>query len=569
LKKDKATIALMLFLCFTLVCFLDFYSLEANAFTYIPLPEPAFTIKSDGSVDPPTAPIHRDGDVYTLTDDIVGYSIIVQKDEVTIDGGGYTLKGYGSEGNFSLKGYESPTGILLLDQNGVTVRNMKISGFSYGIKVTGLFSHACTNNILENNLVTDNYYGVYMSSSWFTVLRNNHMSNNICNFYVYDLISLLPPNPNLYMNDIDSSNTVDGKPIIYWVNEQDKTVPSDAGYVAIVNCTNMTVQNLDLADNGQGIMLISTTNSIITRNHVTNTDWGIFAHNSSNIVITENNLESNNVGLSVHRLSNSSISINNFTQNGGGVSLVTSHNNVFSGNNITHNTGNGVQLSGFDNNTIEQNIIAENVNDGLDVYSSCNNTIAGNTIANNGYYGVQIWRDSSGNEISKNLITNHRIGVLIRGCVNNTIIGNLIAENQDWGLHLAEGSRNNVIYSNNFFHNQQEGGTQVLVTSTIDRTAITERGGLNMWDNGTAGNYWSDYKGTDSDGDGIGDVPFHINNDNIDHNPLMEPIEIPEFPTNFHIPEFPSWLILPLFFVSTLALFLAKKRIKFGASRNE
>jgi hypothetical protein len=36
-----------------------------------------------------------------------------------------------------------------------------------------------------------------------------------------------------------------------------------------------------------------------------------------------------------------------------------------------------------------------------------------------------------------------------------------------------------------------------------------------------------------------------------------------------YIPEFPSWIILPLFFVSTGFLLLAKKCIKFGASRNE
>ena len=36
-----------------------------------------------------------------------------------------------------------------------------------------------------------------------------------------------------------------------------------------------------------------------------------------------------------------------------------------------------------------------------------------------------------------------------------------------------------------------------------------------------------------------------------------------------YIPEFSSWVILPLFSVSTLALLLAKKCIKFGASKNE
>lgn len=44
-------------------------------------------IRADGSVDPPTAPIQRDGDVYTLTGNITssGDGIIVEKNDVTVE----------------------------------------------------------------------------------------------------------------------------------------------------------------------------------------------------------------------------------------------------------------------------------------------------------------------------------------------------------------------------------------------------------------------------------------------------------------------------------------------------
>ena len=39
------------------------------------------------------------------------------------------------------------------------------------------------------------------------------------------------------IQDIDSSNLVDGKPTYYWINNTNKAVPTDAGYVLLINCS--------------------------------------------------------------------------------------------------------------------------------------------------------------------------------------------------------------------------------------------------------------------------------------------------------------------------------------------
>jgi hypothetical protein len=48
------------------------------------------------------------------------------------------------------------------------------------------------------------------------------------------------------------------------------------------------------------------------------------------------------------------------------------------------------------------------------------------------------------------------------------------------------------------------------------------------------GNYWSDYNGTDSNGDGIVDTPYIIDDKNVDHYPLMKPLGPVDFSSDIY-----------------------------------
>ncbi len=75
-------------------------------------------------------------------------------------------------------------------------------------------------------------------------------------------------------------------------------------------------------------------------------------------------------------------------------------------------------------------------------------------------------------------------------------------------------------------------------------------------DNGVVGNYWSDYlarypNATEVDSSGIGNTPYIIDANNVDHYPLLSEVDTflasltlnpSPSPT---IPEFPMWIILP------------------------
>jgi len=123
-------------------------------------------IKSDGSVDPANAPIQRIGDTYFFVGDIYG-RILVERNNIIIDGLGYTLEGTGAV---------SSTGIYMAERVNITIRNIQIKAFYYGI----LFDNSSNNNV-SRSTITYNVVGVYLSEP----SKNNSISdNNIVNNYI-------------------------------------------------------------------------------------------------------------------------------------------------------------------------------------------------------------------------------------------------------------------------------------------------------------------------------------------------------------------------------------------------
>lgn len=109
-----------------------------------------------------------------------------------------------------------------------------------------------------------------------------------------------------YIQEIDRSNTVDGSPIYYLVNETDKIISSDsnAGYVAAINCKNIVVKNLVLTNNVFGVLFVHTKYSKIENVDIFNNFIGVLFINSSNNTITANDVSKNYCGISLDDFSN-------------------------------------------------------------------------------------------------------------------------------------------------------------------------------------------------------------------------------------------------------------------------
>ncbi|NWF86253.1 right-handed parallel beta-helix repeat-containing protein [Candidatus Bathyarchaeota archaeon] len=120
-------------------------------------------IRADGTIEPSTAPISNiNNTTYVLTGNI-NYSIIIERDNITLDGKGYTIRGTGN-GN----------GINLTLRINVTIQNTKVENFSYGFYLFTSSNITIFNNTITNN-VWDGIYAVYTDRS--TIYGNTISSN--------------------------------------------------------------------------------------------------------------------------------------------------------------------------------------------------------------------------------------------------------------------------------------------------------------------------------------------------------------------------------------------------------
>ena len=124
----------------------------------------AIYIRADGSIDPPDAPIATaDNITYTLTDNIYD-SIVVERDNIIVDGAGYTAQGNGSG-----------IGIDLTKRSNVTIGNMEIKAFFHGIYLW----YSSNNSVSRNNITANSMSGIWLFRfSYNNMISRNNITNN-------------------------------------------------------------------------------------------------------------------------------------------------------------------------------------------------------------------------------------------------------------------------------------------------------------------------------------------------------------------------------------------------------
>ncbi len=335
-----------------------------------------------------------------------------------------------------------------------------------------------------------------------------------------------------YRHAIDDSNVLNNYPIRYLYGRQGETISGiKSSNLYVASSRDMTISDNEILC-GDGIQLAFVTDSqvkgnVVHRTSAAPTEHGISLYECTGNTLTAN-LVSNNrrSGIYLWVSSGNHVITNELDANDTGITLQASNDNEISGNLVRFDTSGIVLTAGSTGNVLEKNSVYDDAGKyckyGISIQQSTynrieengivgvetgielaqlgdNNTVLANTIVGASGYAVSV--TGSDNEIAGNLIAQKSEGVMFpetRGTarpMRNRIHDNVFAANVR-NVYLGMDTEANVLHRNAFL-----GAASLLV---LDR-------GSNVWtDPAEGGNYWQDYMGGDSNGDGTGDVPVVI-----------------------------------------------------------
>lgn len=398
------------------------------------------------------------------------------------------------------------------------------------------------------------------------------------NIFIYKPLTLLGEDPETTIIDGGAGSRDDGPPAlkVVKITSDDVTISGFTIQNGESSGISARSSNLEISNNivtqnrGSGIglskpldIVLDEYNILVHENTISyNDNMGITGRYCEYVEISENDIH-NNGGVGIQFLDSSNIIVSENTVNENlatGIHIWLSSDCQVVGNIVTNTSrekgwGTGIKISGVTDCIVSGNQVIDNAASGIYVYANSNIcTIENNFVAHNCYgtenaaTGIMAsggddyivtentiidhprWSlclyDMSG-IVSKNTVSNNGGGIALRSQGKEIIITENTIADSDFGAFTAGGSSGAKIFYNNFINNN--GGI------------VWDDYAYNLYD----WNYWSEYDGVDSDGDGIGDekltkepiaswlpideiiidnYPFMAPNGWIDYEPPVEPL---------------------------------------------
>ena len=142
---------------------------------------PRIHIKPDGTIEPSSTPISREGNLYTLESDITLYKLFIEKSDITFDGNGFSIRITSPNGS---KGGPGLGSIELTNVENVILRNV-ITGFARETSDNVYGSHFAADLIFVNasfcEAVDSNVHSIFINHCHNIIVSENDISTTCRN----------------------------------------------------------------------------------------------------------------------------------------------------------------------------------------------------------------------------------------------------------------------------------------------------------------------------------------------------------------------------------------------------